>query len=138
MNQSDICNSSNALASLLGNNGTPRRSGIDKIPQDCIATHVCLSGMLLSCDSISFTPEDILELEFKLQFDSVLKRCRIPAKLAGIKDNTLVIYFHQFNHEIFGYIKKLVFDTNIRETIPEQGLGESSQSTSQQMSRYGS
>ena len=146
MKQSDICNSTNALVSLLDSNGTSRRSlnlpiiltGTDKIPQDCIATNVCLSGILLSCDSNSFSPDEILELEFKLQFDGISKRCRFLAKLASIKQNTLAIYFHQFNHEIFGFVKKLMFDADLRETIPEQSWGEPSQSTSQQMSRYGS
>lgn len=92
-----------------------------KILQAGIAFGVSLSGLLIRVGSTSVTYGEIVELEFRLEFDGILKICRIPAKVTHIGKDSLTINFYQFNSETFSYLKKLMFNTNLRvygETIP--------------------
>lgn len=112
-----------ALEGLLENGCTKPRLlylpvtliGKDKLRTNCIATSVSLRGILLHADSITANKSETVELQFKLNFAGFSKNCHIIAKLVGIGKYDVVVDFCKFNHQIFRYIYKLMYDFDLRE-----------------------
>jgi len=95
-------------------------TGSDDIPLARIANNIFLNKMLINSDSVTFKSNDIVQISFELNFDGISKHSLIWGKYRGVLENSIVIEFCRYNSEIFGVIKKLMFNIDLRELSREK------------------